>query len=73
MKPAVPPLSSAMIEVLALGQLFVHSPWKNAMLPTDPNAVSHVAIRIMENPKMETNRKFRCAQQSAMQSSQDLL
>ena len=60
-KPAVPPLISAMIEVLPLCQLFTQLPGK-CSATTDPNAVSHVAIRIMENPKMETNRKFRYAQ-----------
>lgn len=68
MKPAVPPLSSAMIEVLPLGQhLYTHTHLENGYATTDPNAVSHVAIRIMENPKMETNRKFRCAQPLAIQ------
>src|SRR5271156_868886 len=65
-KPAVPPLSSAMIEVLSSWSAsFIHT-WKY-YATTDPNAVSHVAIRIMENPKMVTNRKFRYAQQLAMQ------
>jgi hypothetical protein len=60
-KPAVPPLISAMIEVLPCVSSLRIPPGK-CYATTDPNAVSHVAIRIMENPKMETNRKFRYAQ-----------
>jgi hypothetical protein len=64
-KPAVPPLTSAMMEVLP-SVSSIHNPGKY-YATTDPNAVSQVAIRIMENPKMETNRKFRYAQQLAIQ------
>lgn len=31
---------------------------------TDPSMVSQLAIKIMEKPKMETKRKFRCQHQS---------
>lgn len=56
-----------MIEVLPLGQhLYTHTHLENGYATTDPNAVSHVAIRIMENPKMETNRKFLCMQPLAI-------
>jgi len=57
-KPAVPPLISPIIAVLLPSACLL---WPSQSVSwTNPNMVSQLAMRIIEKPKMDTNRKFRC-------------
>jgi hypothetical protein len=55
--PAVPPLMRPIMDVLSWYQSGLFDFYYCQI--TDPSIVSQLAMRIMEKPKMETNRKFR--------------
>ena len=56
--PAVPPSIRPIVDVLTCLETVLNFSF---LFPTYPSIVSQLAIKIIENPKMETNLKFRYA------------
>lgn len=57
MRPAVPPFKRPIVATLYA--ISHPTQGRTTGLETNPRLVSHVDIKIIEKPKMDTNRKFR--------------